>query len=164
MISFHCSLFSADWSTAVYFLHGFIDGFLCLIFLLFNLISHCCVRRPRPGDFHVCDASVNIVSWRACLPDNTVFIITDWLYISSNNPQSHVRAHCVIPMFICSQAHDRARHGRARRGRSRKTGQCCDWASAVVLRCHLDLEFRIYGVNKAEINFHIAQEHMAILL
>lgn len=35
----------------------------------------------------------------ACLPDNTVFIITDWSHVSSKHWESHVKAHCVISLI-----------------------------------------------------------------
>lgn len=62
----------------------------------FYLNLHRPVEMSAAWDLHVYDASVNIVSWRACLPDNTVSIITDWPHMSSKHLESHVRAHCVI--------------------------------------------------------------------
>lgn len=78
---------------------------------LFNL--HCSVRLLLPGDLHVYDASVNIVSLRASLPDNTVFIVTDWPHMSSKHCKSHVRAHCIISSIylvtILNRKQDRPR-------------------------------------------------------
>lgn len=78
---------------------------------LFN--HHCSLRCLLPGDLHVYDASVNIVSWRAPLTDNTVFIVTDWPNLSSKHWESHVRAHCVISSIylvtILNKKQDRAK-------------------------------------------------------
>lgn len=70
----------------------YIESFPPLVFppLLFNL--HCAVRYLLPMNLHVYDASINTGPWCACLPDNTVVIITDWPHMSSKHWESHVRS------------------------------------------------------------------------
>lgn len=106
VISFHFSVFSTKWSKTFLFsgwLHRkalSLESFPSLLFPPFFFDFHCSVRGPLPGDLRVYDASVIIVSCRACLPDNAVFMKADWPHMSTKHWRSHVR-NCRVVNALC---------------------------------------------------------------
>lgn len=130
-----------------------LESFPCLMFPPFfvqsPLFCKTCAAWGSP------DASVNLVSWRACLPDNTVFIITDWPHMSSQHWESHVRAHCVVSsvylVTIINRKQDRARGDKGGVG---KTRQSYDLMSAVCGHSLISLQSKYWAKIRLKLILH----------